>query len=219
MTSTELKHQARQQKWVAAIQNCRSSGLPVQQWCKQRGITPSTYYRWEREVLSIADAAPEFPGAPAFAELPAPKQQDRNVSECSATLRIGNSSIDFYQELSPDLLKALVEALHYLLEQWPYLIRYLEDGRLELSNNRAERSIKPFVMGRKNWLFANTPGGAQSSSVIYSLIETAKENGLDPYRYLLWVLRNAPAMSQMDEAWAEQLLPASAPQECRIPKE
>ena len=114
---------------------------------------------------------------------------------------------------------ALGRALHYLLEQWPYLIRYLEDGRLELSNNRAERSIKPFVMGRKNWLFANTPGGAQSSSVIYSLIETAKENGLDPYRYLLWVLRNAPAMSQMDEAWAEQLLPASAPQECRIPKE
>ena len=53
----------------------------------------------------------------------------------------------------------------------------------------------------------------------YRLIETAKENGLDPYRYLLWVLRNAPAMSQTDEAWAEQLLPANAPQECRIPKE
>ena len=94
---------------------------------------------------------------------------------------------------------ALGRALHYLLEQWLYLIRYLEDVQLELSNNRAERSIKPFVMGRKNWLFANTPGGAQSSSVICSLIETAKENGLDPYRYLLWVLRNAPAMSQTDE--------------------
>ncbi|WP_436233141.1 IS66 family insertion sequence element accessory protein TnpA [Flintibacter faecis] len=50
MTSTEVKHQARQQKWVAAIQDCRSSGLPVRQWCKQREITPSTYYRWEREV-------------------------------------------------------------------------------------------------------------------------------------------------------------------------
>ena len=73
---------------------------------------------------------------------------------------------------------ALGRAIHYLLEQWPYLTRYLEDGRLELSNNRAERSIKPFVMGRKNWLFANTPGGAQASAVIYSLIETAKENGL-----------------------------------------
>ena len=110
-------------------------------------------------------------------------------------------------------------AIHYLLEQRPYLIRYLEDGRLELSNNRAERSIKPFVMGRKNWLFANTPGGAQSSSVIYSLIETAKENGLDPYRYLLWVLRSAPVLSQTDMEWAEQLTPASAPDECRTPKD
>ena len=108
-------------------------------------------------------------------------------------------------------------AIHYLLEQWPYLTRYLEDGRLELSNNRAERSIKPFVMGRKNWLFANTPGGAQASAVIYSLIETAKENGLDPYRYLLWVLQNAPQLSETDETWAEKLLPARAPKECYMP--
>ena len=105
----------------------------------------------------------------------------------------------------------------WLREQWPYLTRYLEDGRLELSNNRAERSIKPFVMGRKNWLFANTPGGDQASSVIYSLIETAKANGLDPYRYLLWVLRNAPGLSETDEAWAEKLLPANAPEECYMP--
>ena len=113
---------------------------------------------------------------------------------------------------------ALGKALYYLLEQWPYLTRYLEDGRLELSNNRAERSIKPFVMGRKNWLFANTPGGAQSSAVIYSLIETAKENKLDPYKYLLWVLQSAPVLSQNDEFWAEKLLPANAPQECHVPQ-
>ena len=112
---------------------------------------------------------------------------------------------------------ALGKAIHYLLEQRPYLTRYLEDGRLELSNNRAERSIKPFVMGRKNWLFANTPGGAQASAVIYSLMETAKENGLDPYRYLLWVLRNAPQLSETDETWAEKLLPANAPEECYMP--
>ncbi len=65
-------------------------------------------------------------------------------------------------------------ALNYLKNQWPTLIVYLEDGRIELSNNRAERSIKPFVISRKNFLFANTPGGAQSSAVIFSLIETAK---------------------------------------------
>ena len=86
-------------------------------------------------------------------------------------------------------------ALNYLKNQWPTLIVYLEDGRIELSNNRAERSIKPFVISRKNFLFANTPGGAQSSAVIFSLIETAKENGLDPYRYLSWLLK-CPAAVQ-----------------------
>ncbi len=95
---------------------------------------------------------------------------------------------------------------------------YLEDGRLELSNNRAERSIKSFVMGRKNWLFVNTPGGAQASAVIYSLMETAKENKFDPYKYLLWVLQSAPGLSQEDAAWTEKLLPASAPEECYMPQ-
>ena len=98
---------------------------------------------------------------------------------------------------------ALGKALHYLREQWPYLVRYLEDGRLELSNNRAERSIKLFVMGRKNWLFSNTPAGAQPIAVIYSLLETAKENDLDPCRNLVWLLHNAPKRSQTDETWPE----------------
>ena len=77
------------------------------------------------------------------------------------------------------------QPLYYLLEQWPYLTRYLENGRLELSNNRAEHSIKPFVVDRKNWAFANTPSDTRASAVIYSLVETAKENGLHPHRYLL----------------------------------
>lgn len=112
---------------------------------------------------------------------------------------------------------SLGKALYYLREQWPYLSRFLEDGRLEISNNRAERSVKPFVMGRKNWLFANTEGGAQSSAVIYSLIETAKENGLDPYRYLVWVPQNAPVLSAAVPSWAERLLPSHAPEGCYTP--
>ena len=110
---------------------------------------------------------------------------------------------------------ALGKALYYLREQWPYLIRYLEDGRLELSNNRAERSIKPFVIGRKNFLFANTPLGAKAGAIIYSLIETAKENGLDPYRYLLWVLEQAPQLAVNNENWAELLTPDNAQANCR----
>lgn len=79
---------------------------------------------------------------------------------------------------------ALGKALTYLKEQWPYLTNYLKDGRLELSNNRAERSIKPFVIDRKNFLFANTPKGATGSAVMFSLIQTAIENNMDPYKYL-----------------------------------
>ena len=109
---------------------------------------------------------------------------------------------------------ALGKAIHYTLEQWPYLTAYMEDGRLEISNNRAERSIKPFVIGRKNFLFANTPKGAYSSAVIFSIIETAKENGLDPYRYLVWVLKTAPTLKMNNPQQVDLLLPANAPSHC-----
>ena len=153
----------------------------------------------------------------AFAELTAEERYEKRLEQekpvLDALLLWAN---EIQAKAAPK--SALGRAIHYLLEQWPYLIRYLEDGRLELSNNRAERSMKPFVMGRKNWLFANTPAGAQSSAVIYSLIETAKENALDPYHYLLWILRSAPALSRTDADWAEKLVPAMAPQECYIPQ-
>ena len=89
---------------------------------------------------------------------------------------------------------ALGEAVGYCRNQWPKLVVFLEDGRLELDNNRAERSIKPFVIGRKNWLFANTPRGARVSAVIYSLVETAKENGLNPLDYLRFALERLRSM-------------------------
>ena len=114
---------------------------------------------------------------------------------------------------------ALGKALHYLLEQWPYLTRYLEDGRLEVSNNRAERSIKPFVISRKNFLFANTPRGAQGSAVIYSLIETAKENGLDPFRYLTYIFSSAPLLSAKEPDWAKRFLPECVPDFCKAREE
>jgi AraC-like DNA-binding protein len=90
------------------------------------------------------------------------------------------------------------KAIHYALEQWKFLEHYLLDGRLEISNNRAERSIKPFVIDRKNFLFANTPRGARASAVMFSLIETAKENGLNPYAYLTHIFRHVPNMPPDD---------------------
>ena len=91
-----------------------------------------------------------------------------------------------------------------------YLIRVLEDGRRDLRNNLSERSIKPFVIGWKNFLFANTLRGARSSAVIYSMIESAKANGLDPFRYLTWVLTTAPVLAARGDGWAPSLLPTEA---------
>jgi transposase len=102
---------------------------------------------------------------------------------------------------------ALGKAIGYSLGQWTKLTVYLTDGRLEISNNKAERSIKPFVIGRKNWLFANTPKGARTSAVIYSIVETAKENGLNPYTYLEYVLDRLREINPTDNVAIDELLP------------
>ena len=109
---------------------------------------------------------------------------------------------------------ALGKAFTYLKEQWPYLTNYLKDGRLEISNNRAERSIKPFVIDRKNFLFANTPKGAAGSAIMFSLIQTAIENGMDPYKYLTWLLRKAKNADLTDAETVQNLLPWNAVTEC-----
>ena len=83
---------------------------------------------------------------------------------------------------------ALGKAIQYSENQWHKLNRYVEDGNLNIDNNRAERAVKPFVIGRKNWLFSNTANGARASAMHYSLIETAKANGLIPFDYLKYCL-------------------------------
>lgn len=84
------------------------------------------------------------------------------------------------------------------------------------ADHLAERSIKPFVMGRKNFLFANVPKGAAASATIYSLINTAIENQLDPFRYLSWVLETAPQLAvDIHPELAEKLIPMNAPDFCK----
>ena len=108
------------------------------------------------------------------------------------------------------------KSLAYALNQKVQLTNVLCDGRLELSNNRAERSIKPFVIGRKNWLFSNTENGADASAMFYSIIETAKENGLKPYEYLKYIFETAPNMDLMrNPESVAALLPWNTSSECR----
>ena len=93
----------------------------------------------------------------------------------------------------------LGEAISYSLNQWSKLVRVIDDGRLSMDNNRAERSVRPFTVGRNNWLFSKTHNGARASAVLYSLIETAKANDCEPYEYLEYVLREIPKLKSEDD--------------------
>ena len=100
---------------------------------------------------------------------------------------------------------SLGKALTYLHNQWPRLIGYLNGGQYPIDNNRAENAIRPFVIGRKNWLFSASVKGAKASANLYSLIETAKANGLEPYQYLRQVFTELPQAETVDQI--EALLP------------
>lgn len=100
---------------------------------------------------------------------------------------------------------ALGKAVNYLASNWSKLVRYVEGGHLPIDNNRAENAIRPFVIGRKNWLFSDTPQGATVSAQIYSLIETAKANGQEPYAWLRQVLERLPSARSVEDY--EALLP------------
>ena len=100
----------------------------------------------------------------------------------------------------------LAQAVNYALNAREDLCRYLEDGRVPMTNNAAENAIRPFTVGRKNWLFSDSPKGADASAAIYSLIETSKANGLDPEKYLNYVLTEMPGKcfkdnDEMLEGW------------------
>jgi len=99
----------------------------------------------------------------------------------------------------------LGKAINYTLNEWHCLVKYTEDGIIKPDNNAVENAIRPFVVGRKNWLFSATPQGAHASAAIYSLIETAKASGLDPYWYLKYLFKHLPEAMTVDEF--EALLP------------
>ncbi|WP_425436722.1 IS66 family transposase [Paenibacillus donghaensis] len=151
-------------------------------------------------------------------ELPADERQQVRMERSRPILEAFSGWLR--QQKGKTLPKSkLGEAIGYCLNQWDKLTRFLEDGRIELDNNRAERSIKPFVIGRKNWLFANTPRGAQASAVIYSVMETAKENGLHPFSYLTFLFEQLPQLEKVNDPQAlELLLPWSThlPPHCRV---
>ena len=102
---------------------------------------------------------------------------------------------------------ALGKALHYTASQWAKLTRYVQDGRWPIDNNTCENAIRPFVVGRKGWLFADTPAGAQASANLYSLLQTCRANGVNTYEYLRALFEALPKATSADDY--EALLPWS----------
>ena len=100
----------------------------------------------------------------------------------------------------------LGKAYTYAKNRRPYLETYLEDGRCSLSNNAAENAIRPFCVGRRNWLFSDSPAGAQASARVYTMVQMARAHNLNVERYLTFLLENRPTMA-MSDAELERLLP------------
>jgi len=118
-----------------------------------------------------------------------------------------NQLRQWLEKSQPQVLpkSAMGKALTYLNNQWSCLIGYVDDGRYPIDNNPAENAIRPFTVGRKNWLFANSQAGAHASANLYSLVETAKANDLNPYDYLREVLTTLPNVNTLNDY--EKLLP------------
>ena len=142
--------------------------------------------------------------------------RERHEQRLKYSKPVSDEFFDWVGSLNALPKSLLGDAVHYALAQREYLENVFLDGRLELSNNRAERSLKPFVQGRKQWLFSCSPNGAEASSIIYSIIETAKENKLNPFQYIKHLLEMRPSDESGD---LDSLLPWSdrLPDTCRVP--
>ncbi len=129
-------------------------------------------------------------------------QQRQQLSK-PVLLKIEGLLLQHLHAVTPGSL--LGKALHYLSSQWPKLIRFIDNGAWPIDNNLCENAIRPFVVGRRNWLFCDTVAGARASANLYSLIETCKANRIDPYTYLVDLFRELPTAKTAEDF--EALLP------------
>jgi transposase len=140
------------------------------------------------------------------AELPLCEMQRLRMERAEPILEEFKAWLETRKDRTPPR-GLLGKAISYILSRWSKLVRYLESGYITPDNNAAENAIRPFVVGRKNWLFAGSPSGADAAATIYSLIETAKACKLDPYQYLRLLFEKIPYASTETDYTA--LLPQS----------
>jgi transposase len=131
------------------------------------------------------------------------RRQRRQAQSRPVLAKIEGLLLQHLHAVTPGSL--LGKALHYLSSQWPKLTRFIENGDWPIDNNLCENAIRPFVVGRRNWLFCDTVAGARASANLYSLIETCKANGIETYTYLVELFRQLPLAKTVEDF--EALLP------------
>ena len=150
----------------------------------------------------------EWPLLPAF---------ERYQKRLQHSKPVINEFWKWISQLNPLQNSNLGKAVTYALNQKEKLNSFLLDGHIEVSNNRAENAIRPFVTGRKNWLFSDTQRGAKASAIVYSIIESAKANQLNPYMYLVLLFTELPNLKELTAESLTPFLPWSSklPDWCR----
>lgn len=193
-----IKHQQALEYWSQILKEQQESGLCIKAFCRSRQMSPHAMYYWIKELRE--EALLVNPQAlvctTQFAPVSLAQEQHHFcgkmvVHVCSTSLEIPEKTV------APDLQRTLqvlkeVFLCQYILLHRKQLSAYLEFGEAAMTNNICERAIRNFTIGRKNWLFSTSPKEAEASATIYSIIETCKANGLEPYTYLTYLFEKLP---------------------------
>jgi transposase len=169
------------------------------------GVIPKAARGPEQLATQFIAAMSELYAIEAKAkDLSAEQRRQRRQEQSRPVLaKIEGLLVQHLHTVTPGSL--LGKALHYLSSQWSKLTRFVENGDWPIDNNLCENAIRPFVVGRRNWLFCDTVAGAHASANLYSLIETCKANGIEPYTYLVELFRQLPLAKTVEDF--EALLP------------
>lgn len=220
--TSQVACSCRIREWVAMVQECRNrpNGMSVDEWCQANNITKANYYyRFAQVRKACLDSIPS--DTVEHAIIPAPMELMHTEPESTAVdsnspliqdsfldISANGVTICVTEQTSSSLLKKVLEVLR----------TFLEDGEVPMDNNAAEQSIRPFCVGKKNWIMIDTVAGAEASAMIYSIAETAKANKLMSYNYFKYLLEEIPRhMDDHGVDFCEDLLLWSdkLPAECR----
>ncbi len=184
-----------EEQWRELFAQHDTSGVSAAEFCKRHNLFPKYFSLHRKQLYGLEKAIKD--------KTPAEKYQLRQTQSLPILQKIKTWLDKSVSHAPPQTL--IGKALHYLHEQRPKLIRYVDLGDYPIDNNAAENAIRPFVIGRKNWLFSTSTKGAVAIANLYSVIETAKTNGLEPYGYLRKIFTELPQTTTPEQV--EMLLP------------